>query len=190
MNKNIVRLIFPLLALALAGCDSNLKVESQVDPDADLSGVKTYTILPLPTQIPGAEPGLAIRLGATVKEALNAGLQAKGLSPAAADKADLAVRVHGKVVPKIDVTDWGYSGYYGVGYHRRGHYGWAGAYPSGGTDVDQYEEGTIVIEIYSRESKQMVWVGWGTGRRSSKGPDPEKVNAAVMDIIARYPTSS
>lgn len=141
----------------------------------------------MPDRIPGADPGVVLRAGRTVKSAVLADLTGKGYSEVALDSADFAVNLTCKVVPKTDVTDWGYGGYYG-GAGRRG---WWGAYPYYGSDVtvDSYEEGTLIIEVYEVASKRMVWVGWGTARRKESGVDTERLTATVTEILSSFPAA-
>jgi hypothetical protein len=56
--------------------------------------------------------------------------------------------------------------------------------------VDQYEEGTLIIEIYNRPTKEMVWVGWGKTRRSERGPYPDRIKSTVNLILEEYPDVS
>jgi hypothetical protein len=71
---------------------------------------------------------------------------------------------------------------------RRGWYRYySPAYYDRGVYVDQYEEGTLIIEIYDVDSKELVWVGWGQARKRSGGPDPDRIKTGVDAILADFP---
>ena len=71
---------------------------------------------------------------------------------------------------------------------------WAGAGWGGvgwtETVVDQYEEGTLVIDLIDVAERRLVWRGSGT-RRLSRDPQPDRltqrVNEAVDEILAQFP---
>jgi hypothetical protein len=58
------------------------------------------------------------------------------------------------------------------------------------TRVEQYEEGTLVIDFVDSPARRLVWRGAGT-RRLSRDPQPDRltqrVNEAVDDILAQFP---
>ncbi|MEX0330088.1 MAG: DUF4136 domain-containing protein [Puniceicoccaceae bacterium] len=179
--------IISLLSIALAflfGCESTPKIQSEYNDAVDFSAYKTFAIMPLPTNIPGADPGIVLRTGRFVQEEVVAQLVAAGYTKVAKEDCDFAVNLTGKVVPKTDITDWGY-----MHYPTRGWYGAYSPYYYTGSNVtvDQYEEGTLIIEIYDAKTKEMAWVGWGVGRRKSDGPDYEKLRAAIAGILAEFP---
>ena len=182
-----IKLMIVSLALAaLAGCETAPKIQSEHNPATDFASFKKYAIAPLPTSIPGGDPGLVLRTGQIVKDAVEAQLDAKGYVQVAEMKdADFVVNLTGKVVPKTDITDMGYTA-----MPSRGWYGYYTPYSYNyGRDVyvDQYEEGTLIIEIYQVSDKDMVWVGWGEARRKGGPPDPVKIQEGVAAILAQFP---
>lgn len=191
LSQKLSLLAISVLALGLVGCATKPpKVNTEFDSQADFMGVKTYTILPLPKEIPGADPGLAMRVSGDVVMTVRAAMTAKGYTEAA-DKAsaDIAVLVHGKLAPKTDVTDWGFTPTYGAyGWNRgyRGYYG--GMYTGSNVTVDQYDEGTLIAEVYDVESKSMIWVGWITGRaNTNREGQNERISAGVDRVLGYYP---
>ena len=182
MNKKSAILLFlaPLL-LFLAACDkeNGPKVKIEIDPDSDLSQYKTFAIMPLPTDLPGIDPGVALSFGRIAKDVIETEISAKGYTGANLTQADFAVNVRGQVVPKIDVNEYGYGHY--------GPRGWWRTYPYGNVTVHEYKEGTLIVEIYDGSTKKMVWVGWVTGRRKSGNPDPERFRELLGRIIAPFP---
>ena len=179
-------ILFALLAVSLVGCQSGPKIQSEHNPDTDFASFKKYAIAPLPTSIPGGDPGLVLRTGQIVKAAVEAQLDAKGYQEVdEMTDADFVVKLTGKIVPKTDITDMGYS--------VRPSRGWYGAYAPYGYNyghdvyVDQYEEGTLIVEVYEVTTKEMVWVGWGEARRKGDIPDPALIQSTVAGILAAFP---
>jgi len=79
-----------------------------------------------------------------------------------------------------------YGGYYGYGYGYPGYYGaWAGYEPY----VDQYEEGTLNIDIVDARRKQLVWEGVTVGRITDKARKDRAtaIDAAVQDMFSQFP---
>ena len=174
--------------LALSGCQTaGTKVNTEFDAQAKFAEAKTFIVAPMPKSIPGVDPGMILRVGPAAQEAAAASLLEKGYTEVEdAAKADIAVLVHGKAVPKTDITDWGFEPYYGdLGWHAGYPYGaWGGSRVS----VDQYNEGTLIVEVYDVPSKKMVWVGWITGRTTKDtSKQASRVSLGVSEILAQYP---
>lgn len=188
MTKTVWTAGLCLVGLLFAGCTtSGPKIETELDPTVDFSKAKTFYVLPLPERIPGADPGILLRLGPAALNAVEAGMWELGYQQVMdINQADIAVYVHGKAVPKTDITDWGFAPY-------AGGYGWYGGYPYGGyygssISVDQYDEGTLIVEVYDVETSKMIWVGWRSRRASEdKTEQVERVTEGVTGILARYP---
>jgi hypothetical protein len=186
IQKNcLAAILMAFLLILIAGCESPVKVDSESDPVADLTSYKSFYLLPMPDKIPGADPGAVLRVKSIVRDAVRETLIDKGYTETSKEDADFAVNMTGKVVPKTDVTDWGYS------YAPRGGWGYRYPYYGYGTSnvtVDQYDEGSLILEIFDNEKGEMVWVGWGTARTRSSGPDPDRLEGTIMDILARFPS--
>jgi hypothetical protein len=169
-------------ATLFTACSSGPTIGFESNKDANLSNLKTYAVLPLPTKIEGSDPGAGLRYAQPIQQEVRAGMASLGYTEAPLDQADLVLNVRGSVVPKVDVTNYGYSY---AGYGRwGGMYG--GGYPMGGTSVYQYEEGTLTIEGFERTSKALVWIGWATDELAST-PKEENLRAAVRGIVAKFP---
>jgi hypothetical protein len=175
-------LVSSLALFILSGCQTT-EINTEVAPDANLAAYETYAVLPIPDKIPGVDSGVILRIRDTVMNAVEKEMNAKGYLMAPVGEADIAVNISGQVVPKVDIANWGFTDVT--------HYGWVHGYPYG-TDisVDQYEEGTLIIEIYDRPSKKLVWVGWGKTRRSERGPDPKRIQETVFQIMESYPDAT
>ncbi len=158
-----------------------------MDPSVDIQGYETFAISPLPDSIPGGDPGMMLRYGHVIEKGIRLALIAKGYTEAASvEEADFAVNMKGHYVPKTKITDYGMGG---MGYSRRGY--WGGySYPyGGGIDVDNYEEGTLILEIFDGKTKELAWVGWGVGRKKSKPSEDEAVYSTLEKILTSFPVN-
>lgn len=171
------------IGLVLPGC-SGLRVTSDFDPAVDFSKYGSYAWLPRPD--PTKDPEAARRDGLLIQRierAVDADLSTKGMRRVEPDASpSLLVTEHISVEQKLQVN----TTTYGYGYGRWGYYG--GGYSD--TYVDQYEEGTLVLDFIDAESKQLVWRGSVQTRlRDEKTPDERdrRVREVVQAILDRYP---
>ena len=69
-----------------------------------------------------------------------------------------------------------------------GWYGYRWRYWGGGmTYVNSYPEGTLVIDIIDRRSRELVWRGVGAGAFSKMNPTDEKVQEKVTRVLRDFP---
>ena len=207
MRTFIQGIILAGFIVILSGCGTPApKVYSQANTTVDFSGYKTFSVLPFTADsIQGStSPGLLLQVGQPVTLEIQNNMQRLGYMPVAdAEKADIAINIVGNSIPKIQVTDYGYGGYYGAAGYPYGAGGWARGYPyaghggygmgvgvGGGVQVDQYNEGTLGIEAYDTQTKELIWVGWATGRMDKDGPDLDRLRSAIQQILARFPVAA
>jgi hypothetical protein len=167
-----------LLALCLTACRTVPRVDSQAKPGTDFAKYHTFCVLPFESSTI-SDPGMALRLSDVAAQAVRDGLWASGLELKPREEADLAIALRGQSVPKVRVTDWGYTPVY---YSGHGYY--YGGYRD--IDVRTYEERTLVLEFYDNQSKDMVWAGWATAPGSGK-IKAEELQDAIRRILTRYP---
>jgi hypothetical protein len=178
---------FRLLALtatcALAAC-STVTVTTDYDRSAPFGKYKTYVLAPAAqgqTLSPTAE--------AALRDALRTELAERGIVEATSGKPDLAIVRHVFLADKISVqqyTDWGY-GYRGAWPYSYGHYGmWAGA-PTTYVDVNQYTEGTLILDAVDARTKKLVFRGTGTAVVGGTESNADKIREAVEKMVAALP---
>jgi hypothetical protein len=167
-------------ALFAAGCASPVKTDFKAG--ADFSRYRTFALMPLPQSPPAEDPGVRLRLAQPAREAVVGSLTAKGLTETAATKADLAVNLRGQSLPKVEVTDYGYS------YPVMTRAGTVTVVRNPYTSVSTYTERTLIIELLDTRAKELVWVGW-TKKSSSKPVSPDALQEAIRGILEKYPPS-
>jgi hypothetical protein len=161
--------VFALIALALAGCETQPKVSTDLDPQADFQRFATYHWV---YQAPPA--GMNPLNYERIQSAIDGQLAAKGYRRAA-ENGDFAVAFTVGARDKIRVTDFGaYGPYYG-------------AYRTYGTSVDQYTEGSLAIDVFDARTQRPVWRAVATERISESGASPEEINGAVTAAMASFP---
>ncbi len=171
-------LLIVLSLLLVWGC-SSIAFKTDFDPAADFGSYKTYMWYSgkMPDDdVLNANPLVKKRVGAGIDKAL----QAKGYAIGTQDAFDFVVIIHAGDKQKTQVTNYGYGGYGYGGYGR----GWGGYGGYGGTDVYQYDETTLVIDIMDAKKKEMVWRGTATGVVREE-PDQEKQQKNIDEVVSK-----
>lgn len=181
VHRAITSLTLAAILALIAGCSTTPKVRTEFEPKTNFGMYRTFAVLPISkASVPG-DPGAALRLAKPVEEEAIATLVAAGFQPAEPGKADFSVALRGESIPKIEVADWGYTPIPG------GRYGYHPGFRE--VEVDQYEERTLIAEVYDNQSKQLVWVGWAK-RRASSEITVERARTAVRTVLSAFPPGS
>jgi hypothetical protein len=181
-----------LLMIAVIGACSGLQVNQDYDPSTDFGHYRTFAWAPEP--FPGSghvlmdSPLMARR----IRTAIERTLKSRGYPSAENGRPDFFVTYQLVVKSQIEVSTvgpaFGWGGGYAFGY-------WGYPYPFwGGIDytsfVDQYDVGTLIIDLTDAKTNQLFWRGIGE-RRLTQQSAPEKttemVNRTVAEILAQYP---
>jgi hypothetical protein len=166
-----------LAALAAAPAFA-AKPQIQWDEAYDFSTIKTFQWDPNPdSQLQTTNPFMHSRVVAAIEYELTA----SGLTEVQANP-DVYVTYHTSTETQVrlesDSYGYGFGGYGGAGW---GHYGYGYAGPvSTTTRVVEYDEGTLVVDIWAAATKQLIWRGTATRVFSEK---PDKAEAQVVEII-------
>jgi hypothetical protein len=171
--------------LLLAGCASGPDVRAVSDPSANFAQFRTFGFAePLGTDRAGYQSIVSQQLkSATTRE-----MSARGLTYSATNP-DLLVNFSAKLDDKMRVTTTPEPvmapGYYG---YRRGFYQPWPMYTER-TDVSEYTQGTLTIDVIDAARKQLVWEGTVTKSITSKDQAnvPAALDAAVAAAFAKYP---
>jgi len=182
-------IFFFLISLFLIWGCSSFSYKTDFDPTVDFSTYKTYMWysgkMPDDDAL-SKEPLVKKRVAAGIDQAL----QAKGYQIGTEDAYDFIVITHAGNKQRTQITSsggYGGYGYGGFGYGRYGS-GWGGY--GGYTDVYQYDETTLVIDIIDAKSKEMVWRGTVTGvvgEPKSQEEQQERIDAVVEKMLDDFP---
>ena len=169
-----------MLSYLVSSC-SSITVKKDYDPSVDFSKYKTYKwgTASDPNDVLLKNPLILKR----VYEAIDLTLGKKGFKKVDSDP-DFLVYPHGATKQKTDIQSWGY-----------GYGGWWGAGPygswGGGTiDVNQYTEGTLVVDMVDKSNNQLVWRGVGqgaVGNPSTPEESTKNINKVIEQILKDFP---
>jgi hypothetical protein len=168
------------VALSLIGC-SSVNITTDYDKTVDFKALKTYDWLAASTNALSANQQTAMfqtgLVNKHIKNAVNGELEARGMTQTSANP-EMLVNSYLGTEQKVNVTNYGYG--YGA---RWGGYG-------GGVDVQQYTQGTLIVDFIDAKSKELIWRGVASGALSSN-PDPneaeQKIKSIIQQMLAEYP---
>ncbi len=186
MNHSFIRrgrtaALLTLAALLFAGCASGPSIYANGDPTADFTRYKTYNfVTPLGTD----GPDYSSVLSQYLRTAASRELEARGYQRS--DQPDLLINFKVQTKERIESTTMpsgpSYGGYYGY----RSGYGVWGGYE---TQVTQYTEGTLTVDVVDVARKQLAWDGTAVGRvheKARKNLQPA-IDQVMAQIFAKYP---
>ena len=183
-TRVIARFFVVSLLLLLAACASTPRVASQADPSADFSRYRSFAFFsPLALEQHGYTTITSNRIRASVRTQM----EARGYVFDEANP-DLWVNLNAYMQDKTQVTtmpEVDYDYYYS--YRARSYV--AVPYWRDRTDVRQYTEGTLNVDVVDARQKRLVWEGVAVGTVGRMKPEQrgERIDAAVAAIFADYP---
>lgn len=169
MRSTLQRLHYAATVLALAACSPALTIGTSVATDLQPAAYRTYS-WESSDQFPTGDPRLdnnalfIAQVQRTTDEQMNTlGLRRVDSS------ADLVVHFHTTVRERVNVYEVDRN----LGYDQRGY--------SAGTQVQQCEEGTIVIDIADSEGKRLF--GGDGCRQISETPSGMTLNSPDACVV-------
>ena len=171
--------------MILTGC-SSVSVSRDYDKAVNFTEIKTYAWQHAEqpqTGNPRIDDDL---IDGRIRNAVEANLNMKGFQLVDADKADVLVAYFIGFQQRISSS----GGSMSVGMSRSSAGRAGGVGLSSGSNVSDFEEAHLTIDIIGREADRTIWRGTGT-RRTSSSTNPQKitdrVNDAVQRILKRFP---
>jgi len=186
-SVNLRPVLVTLLGLALAGCASGPRLYANQNPQADFASYATYSyVAQLGTDEPGGPTTLLTQY---LRSAVDREMQARGYRYVNVS-GDLQVNFYVETQEKLRSRQTA-SPSVGVGYgyygYRGGVYGTWGAYSE--TEVTQYTEGTLNIDLVDARRQELVWEGVAIGRVTEEARQNVQaaVDAVVPQVFEQYP---
>lgn len=172
------------LALLLAGCATGPRITSEADPEADFGSYRTFGFY---TPLALEKEGYATPTTDRIKAATRAQLESRGYTYTT-QQPDLWVNLNAYMQERTDVTSFptvDYSYYYS--YRARAYF--AVPYWRDQTQVRQYTEGTLNVDLVDRQKNRLVWEGIAVGRIAKLKPAERaaRIDSTLAEIFARYP---
>lgn len=182
-----------LLGVCLLSACSTVSVSTDYDHSAPFASYRTYSLAP-----PVQGQMLSPTSEAALRDALRMELAKRGLAEAQGGKGDVAIARHVFTKDKVSVqqyTDWGYG--YGPAYgpggywpYRYGSYGmWAGA-PRTYVNVNQYTEGTMILDFVDTQRNRLVFRATGQAVVGDAAENANSIREAVAMAVAKWPTAA
>ena len=161
MREPIPQCAVLVAALAIATCAPAIDVRTVVSPEADLTAMHSFHILPAPRVRPGVErlpandPMVVNSIpNQTLRRALRRGFESAGY--VVNDSApDFVVAFYASAMQELDVMWWDY----GYPWRPRWWSGWGGR-PTPHL-ATQYTEGTVIVDVLDAERRELLWRGQG-----------------------------
>lgn len=172
------------IVLFVWGC-SGIQVSQDYESNIVFSDLKTYTLEP---RVPDKTGDIRTNnplMDERITNAIGHELNAKGMTQTNTGP-DVLVSYQYNIRTKLSTSSGGPNFGFALGTSRRGSaFGF-----STGTDISQYDEGQLAIDMKLGTSGQMIWRGTSTFKvETHVKPEKmtEKINAAVKKTLAQFP---
>ena len=112
-----------------------------------------------------------------IKDAVTRQLEAKGIL-LVSQNANFLIAMHGTTQEKLDIQDWGYSSPSAAYWGQRD------------ISVQQYTEGTLIVDFVDANSKQMFWRGVATGAvdpNATPKKREKRIKEGVAKLLEKFP---
>ncbi len=172
-------LITTVAFLLLLGCaSSGPRIATNVDPSVNFSAFKTYNLMqPLGTDRSGVRTPLSNMLA----NSMGRELEARGIRRS--DNPDILINFFVNTEQRLDVRQVPTAGSF-HGYRRNRYRTW-GSYR---TQVREYTQGTLAVDVVDPARNMLVWEGVAQGRlrRSDREITQERVDEVVGHLMVQF----
>jgi hypothetical protein len=175
--------ILSIIIMLISSCATSPNIHSDYNRSIDFNQYENFGFY---EQV-DTEHGYETLVTQYLKNATIAELTKRGLS-FSDDNPDLLINFHTNVEQKqkiYKVPGYDRTGYYD--YRARRYY--YNPWPEYEIHIDNYEEGTLNIDVVDRESKKMVWEGIAVGRLTEKDKEDiqSTIENSVVEIFRQFP---
>ena len=176
--KRVIAIFWVAFALLVLQACSGIKVSQDYEQGYDFSKLKTYTWKPNDDK----EYGIVDNdlMDRRVKTAIENTLSARQYKQVFSGKPDFYISYHLTIEQIIHSSNVG--GGFSVGRSSGGRYGSIGV--GTGTQVQTYDQGTLLIDITDSSSNKLIWRGIST-QSVSEHSDPEKITQSVNETVEK-----
>ena len=183
-NYKILLLACSLLGLfVLTGCASGPTIRSNMDDSVDFHRFRTFGFFnPLATDREGYQTLISQQLVNSAERELTArGLTRSDTNP------DLLINFSANLDQRLRITQSPATPTGSMNRHRRGFYNTWPGYQQ--TDIRQYTQGTLGIDVVDAARRQLIWEGFAIDRVTQRTTDNigPVLNDAVVDIFRDFP---
>jgi len=168
------------LALGLAGCVAPTTVDYDRAALAEMSDYRCFAIDSREVRTNYQDVVLSPIVDRRIESALRAELKTKGFDDDCA-RPDFRVTFNTVTKTKTEIDDLGVGS---TPFRRYPYFGYAGY---SRLEIDEYEEGTFIVDIVDAETKQLVWRGAYRKRLGWSAPTDAEVREIIGTILAAFP---
>lgn len=171
------------LVIVLTSCSSTYETKVNFDKNTkvDTTNYKTFAWLTSGKILAPAEdlnPVMKLRVDEEIENAF----KTKGYQLVSnAEKADFTISYTVGNRDKIKVSNYPTSYNSGFGWGRGYYGGLFGSHLHNETNIHQYTEGKLAIDVYDVKSHQPAWHGWAIKRMTVH--DKEAPSLAIKDVV-------
>jgi hypothetical protein len=188
MQKTIPNLkhwlyLIPAFLIGLSGCIPSIMADSTHDRSVDFQVYRTFALLEPEMANTSADPNLfEPLLDRRVRDAVAAELVKKGLT-LDAENPDLLVAYDVSVAQDAATAspDFGYAYWFGYRFNYN-----TADFPDY-RPVAQYTPGTMLIDLISASTNELVWRGVAEGEIVVTQTDESRIRRSIISILSLYP---
>ncbi len=178
------RLALLLLVVLLGACASRPVITTDADPSADFARYRTFAFYePLAVEDKGYSTPSSQRMKASTRREMESrGYVYDESNP------DLRVNINAYISERQSVVSTPQL-QQRLYYNYRANAYVSSAYFVNRTDVYNYTEGTLNIDLVDAARKQLVWEGVAVGRMANTKPTQRdaRIDGTITEIFAAYP---
>lgn len=183
-TSKILLLTCSLLGLLfVTSCASGPTIRSSMDESVDFNRFRTFDFLvPLGTDREGFQTLISQQLVSSAEREL----LARGLTRTATNP-DLLINFSANLDQRLRITQSPGTSAGSFNRHRRGFYNTWPSYQQ--TDIRQYTQGTLGIDVIDAARRQLIWEGVAISRVTQSTTDNlgPVLDDAVVDIFRDFP---
>lgn len=186
------RFILPLFALLLviSSC-SSVKISNNWDKEVDFDTFKTYSLYPWDKQ---NDKVLNDYDKLTIEGAIKNEMNKRGYKHVE-KKGELVVSVFVIIEEKTSYQSYTnhYAGWAGYGggwghYGGGGYYGWGAGYNATTFYSTDYNQGTLIIDIFRLKDKRLIWQGMASGEvKTDLEKRDKRLPMTISQVYRKYP---
>ena len=170
-----------LLHPFLVGCSTTATVDYERILLNAMNGYQSYAVMPKEKNPNGQHLSLTEIVDRRIINAIHQTMQTRGLRRDDV-KPDCRITFYTTIEKHTELQDLGLAGgYYRHGWERSGKSGYAPV------SIDEYEEGTLILDIIDTQSGQLAWRGAASRRLGHTAPEETQIQRSVAKILAEFP---
>ena len=180
LGNSHTRALVGIMAATLVGCGAGIKYNSDYDATVNFGGLQTYAWMQ--PKDANANRGVDQFTERRIIDAVDNLLAQQGYGKATTGAPDLLVNFIVTMQDKVDFntyyTGWGYGPWYGGGTT---------------TTVNQWTEGTLILDFVNPKTGDLAWRGWARGAIEPDLTPQERtrrINDVIAGIMKQYPPGS